>query len=134
MSKRHTSNDIRAQLCDLVFNKDYDLKDAALALDVKYKTAYHICKIFIDQSRSDKKKPPGRKTQFKSDIETKIRGFFEDNLAATLTQCKKFLEETRENTADKIPSLTTIDRILKKQKISFKKSFANKWRIKKLQK
>lgn len=114
MKKKQTSNDIRARLCELVFNKDYDLKEAAIALGLKYKTAYSICKLFLTEFRSDKKKKMGRRKQFNSNVEAKIRGFFEANKDATLSKCKKFLDETREDETDKVPSLATISRILKK--------------------
>lgn len=120
MKKKITPDSMRLKLCELVFNKNFDLKEAARVLDIKYKTAYTICQIFLKQSRSNKKKPTGRKKCFLPDIEAKIVEFFNRNVDATLIKCKKFLEETKQNDESRVPSLATIDRILSKNKYSLK--------------
>lgn len=118
--RKKTPDSIRMKLCELVFNKNFDLKEAARLLDINYKTAYSICRVFLKQGRSDKKKPTGRKKSYLPDIENKIIEFFNRNVDATLAKCKKFLEETKENNESKIPSIATIDRIFGKNKYSLK--------------
>lgn len=115
---KHTSNELRARLINMVFNKNIPLKDAASNLDIKYITAYKICKTFTQSDRIEKRKSKGRKTKFGSNITNTIIKFFERNSDETLAKCQKFIQN--ENPDGPVPSIATIDRILSKSKISFK--------------
>lgn len=116
---KHTSNERRKLLCEMVFDKNMSIKEACKVLDINYKTGHSICRVFLDEERSDRKNITGKKRTFDRNYQAKIINYFEQFPDATLSACKNFLQSAREND-ELIPSIATIDRILKRSKISFK--------------
>ena len=120
---RHTSNETRARLVDMVFGHKYDLKVAAAALALKYKTAYNILSVFRDQKRIDKQPSSGRPKRFDEKFCLAIVNYFTNERPdGTLQQCRQYLCDKREELSlgEKMPSITTFNRILAQNKISLK--------------
>lgn len=61
---KHTSNETRERLIEMVLNQKLPLKLAAAALKLNYKNAARIMKIFSSFDRIDKKKPTGRPVKY----------------------------------------------------------------------
>jgi len=120
---KHATNEIRLRLVDMVFGKKFQLKVAAAALGLKYTTAHKILTTFKNENRIEKRKCPGREKQFGEPVILEIvRYLTVTHPDATLNQCRQHLIREKEalNHTYKIPSITTIDRILRSNKISLK--------------
>lgn len=117
---KHASDETRRKLIDLVFDKGFKLKDAANILDLKYNRAHKIISAFSNEGRIESKKP-NRKTPiiYKEDTRKAIIDWFEANVDGTLEDCKKFIAENPDK-FEKVPSISTIDRILREANITFK--------------
>lgn len=117
---KHVSNESRRKLVEMVFDMNFELKDAARALAINYKTASRICREFLQQERTDRLKPTGRKVTFNRDYERKVVKYFTQFPDATLAACKNWVLAERDSDSSIVPSIATIDRLLAKSKISFK--------------
>lgn len=92
------------------------MRDVAKDLCVKYSTVARVCRTFLREERLDRKKRPGPKVTYNISVQHKVEAFFSNKPQATLLECKQHLATLIE----KVPSLSTINRILKKMKISLK--------------
>lgn len=117
---RYTSNESRKRLIDAVFNLQKSVKEAADVLNIKYQTALSICRIFSKESRDFVKPKSGAPRKFNSRMKNMILKHFSDDPTSTLKRCRMIIEENRDELGGKVPSLSSIDRILKENRISFK--------------
>ena len=116
---KHSSDEVRHRLIDMVYGKSFDLKVAAAALDMKYKTAHKICSLFEKEDRIKKRSPSGRPKVYRSECKNEIVRFFTEKPDATLADFRKHLINNSPETA-RAASLSTINRVLKAAKISYK--------------
>lgn len=111
----------RLRLIEFVFNLGKTVPEAAKELNIKLRTAYCILKVFEREKRVETKRTGGRKRVFGKDIEREIVSYIETNADATLKEImNKFIEEKETNPEVVVPSLSTINRITKRNKLSLK--------------
>lgn len=115
MARKHLSNEARKQIINLVFNKQKTIKEAANILDINYKTAAKVCRVFNVENRIDKKVPE-KKRKFGPELDDHIRTYFSMKQLATLNDCRKHLAET----CNLSPSVSTIYNTMKRIKLSLK--------------
>jgi len=110
----------RERLVDYVFNQGKTVAAAASLLDVKKRTAYSILNRFEKENRIELKKQSGRKPTFDENFEKKLIEFFERKPDATLVECQRSIERDPEHYGAAVPSIATIERILKKNRWTLK--------------
>lgn len=120
MAKRAT-NEERRKLIDLVFDKGFKLKDAALAMGMKYPKAYAIVSIFLKTNRIDKKTCKAPNTKYGPFMKEEIVNWFGRNTEKTIEECRTYLRENGDRFNNLVPSKSTIDRILSQADITFKR-------------
>jgi len=108
---KHLKDNERKILINMVFNGSKTIAEAAADLQIRYKTACKICSIFSKEGRITKKRTP-KKRIFGAEVEREIIAFFESHPAATLSECRKFLVQNSNDENTRIPSASTIDRII----------------------
>lgn len=109
------SNEERKKLIDLVFNKGMLIKEAARILDINYKTAAKICRVFVTQDRTEKKIPE-RKKKFGPELDDHVRAFYSQRNLGTLEQCRKYLIDN----FNESPSVALIHNVLKRIRFTLK--------------
>lgn len=114
------SNETRGRVVDFVFNRGMTLKQTADLLKLKKRTVYGICSTFTNENRIEKKRKSGRKVAFDHEFERLVSDFFKLNNDATTKECINQIRERPDVYGERVPSITTIDRILKKQKVTMK--------------
>jgi len=118
---KHASNELRERLVDMVYDKSFDLKVAAAALGLNYKTAHKICQVFQKQDRTQRIKPKGRPKVFSEAMREEIVKYCTvTNPDATLLECRKHIDSMKDHFNSQAPSLATIHTILRGLKISLK--------------
>lgn len=114
------SNTLREQVVNCIFNKNESVREVARLLDLKKRTIYGICRVFTDEKRIIKKIQTGRKSSFNLDQELRICSFWKLNADATLKECQQYIDSSPTVFDGVKVSLTTIDRILKKHRVTYK--------------
>ena len=123
------SNKKRNNLIRLVFEQNYTIKSAAIALDIKYSTAKTIIKKYERTSNSCKENQGGKRFEIvNEDILNKIENIVESNGSLTLKEIKTKLLTSLNNFNFQI-SLNTIDRCLQKIGISLKNNHKELYRV-----
>lgn len=122
LSRVYVSNEMRKKVIELVFNQGFRIKQVSELLILKKPTIYGICKTFVNENRIEHKhtQKSGRKVLFDEEIKQGIGEFFKLNNAATIRECQTHIQEHPEVFGDRIPSKTTIDRLLKRSEITMK--------------
>lgn len=115
------SNELRERLIDMVFGKGKGVREAANCLNIKRRTAYNILRVFSNENRMEKKRNKGRNLQFNMRFAKLIGRFFERKTDATLREAQQFVRENPALFGARVPSFTTINRILKKLNITTKR-------------
>lgn len=114
------SNEIRKSVIDFVFDQGMAFKEAANLLSLKKRTVYNVCTTFIKENRIEKKPKSGRKKAFDDDFQLLMANFLKSNNEATSRQVQEHVRENSEVYGNCVPSITTIDRILKRRKVNRK--------------
>lgn len=95
-------------------------KQVSSRLKLKIKTVYNIRSTLTRENRIEEKRKSGRRVVFDNDFELLIADFFKLNNQATINECLEHVRENPEVYGDRVPSKTTVGRILKKKQISIK--------------
>lgn len=114
------SDERRKTVIEMVFNQGIECKQVAAMLNMKKRTVYGICQVFEKENRIERKPKTGRKVVFESGCEDAIVEFFERDNGASLKECRAYAEKNPEVFGERVPSIATIERILKKRKITTK--------------
>lgn len=110
----------RERLIEFVFNHGFSVPQAAIQLKMKLRTAYGILKRFEVENRLETKKQTGRKSIFNETFERNVVDFFLKQPDATLAQWQQSIASNPRLYGPIAPSLTTLFRILKKNRMSLK--------------
>lgn len=110
----------RMKLIESVFIHGSKPKDAARLLKINEYTAYGILRTFQRENRVDVKEKKGRKRMFNDQYEKQIVDYFLQQPDATLAECQGYIEKNPRKFGPIIASKTTIDRILRKSKVTTK--------------
>lgn len=117
---KHTSNEEREKLIFAVFRKGRPVKEAAEVLGIKYHTATNICRKFRYEDRCFKLKHQGPSVKFGKDYNRAICELVSNKSTITLKQCQQHFREKASEYNNKIPSISTINRIMIAEGFTFK--------------
>lgn len=114
------TNALRESVINYVFDKGESVSEVARLLELNKRTVYGICTVFTKENRIERKKANGRKCTFDFGQERLICAFWKLNADATLKECQDYIKSNPNLFDEADVSLTTIDRILRKHKITTK--------------
>lgn len=105
-----------------VHDQGLPVKEAASLLQINLRTAFGILKTFENENRIEPKEQKGRAPKFGKTFMRFVREFFcVKRPDATLIECQSYIKAHPEQFSNLCPSISSLDRMCRKQKLSLKR-------------